>query len=114
MERPQNSKLGLRVRRITISTGTKKTRNTFSELGRFMGASRREVPPEGLGHRRFTIVLVQRRVNTSWAVLGSSQGRKSFCIFVFGVFLQMNYLPGLYGSKAGNFRTSGVCKAAEI
>src|SRR3984893_7191875 len=36
MEKPQNSTLGLRVRRITIRTGTKKIRNSVSELGRFM------------------------------------------------------------------------------
>jgi hypothetical protein len=30
--------LGLRVRRITMRTGTKKIRNSVSELGRFMGA----------------------------------------------------------------------------
>src|SRR5438105_1650203 len=61
-EKPQNSKLGLRVRRITMRTGTKKIRNSVSELGRFMandgaGAAPWHQPPQfhyrlGVGRRQ--------------------------------------------------------------
>src|SRR4029077_19087085 len=74
MGKPQSSMFGLRVRRMTIRTGTKKIRSSVNAFGRFIGAQQRDAAPCGYKPPpRFTIDSAIAGVNVCTAAKGWEQ-----------------------------------------